>query len=607
MKKKILIIGLLLCSYSTYGFAEEVVNTEDEETREIVVTASRVPQSVMDVAVDVQVVKPADWQNKGATTVAEALVGVPGVVVQSYGGAGSTTLVKINGTERIVVLVDGKRMNLPQGSPSGAGTFDLKDIALGDSIERIEVVRGGGSALYGSDAVGGVIQIITKQGQGKPVSQITLSGGDDEKFKMNFMTSGSNKKEHWRVSTDYFSTDGQRENSFSRAGNLSLRWDHDINLDSSWYVTYDHTNDKSGLPNSLKFPSTVDYRKSKTDVIGAGYTNKNMKLQVYQINKNQTGFSFSDFEYKNQTQTIDYQDSRDVGKNHQMTWGAQLKKDHVSSTSYAQTGSTHSEAVFLQDQIKVGKKLLLTPGVRYERNSEYGKKWTPKVGAVYQPKEQLSFYANWGKVFKTPSFDDRYWYENWGGGMGMFGNPNLNPETGWTTEAGVKYQLNKNHFVSATFFHRELNDAIKWVDVSGFGGTWSTMNVDSYRTQGFTVAWNGKMGKYFSMDANYTYQDTDATVNYNESRHQFHMGLHYKRNKWSQSLLFDAQSTTENGLGAKNGVSGFAVISSTTEYQINDKNKVFFTVYNLANKEYQSSYDYPADKRNFLIGWKMKF
>jgi len=557
----------------------------------------------------VTVLKPEDWQAKGANNLAEALVGVPGVVVQGHGGASGSTLVKINGTERIVVLVDGKRLNMSQGVASGAGTFDLRDLGLGESVERIEIVRGGGSALYGSDAVGGVVQVFTRKGQGKAQSSITLAGGDDEKFKMNLMTSGSSGKDHWRVSTDYFATSGQRENAYNREGNLSLRYDHDINKDSSIFMTFDHTKRKNGNWGGLQYPSVVDYNHTKTDMIGVGYSRKNMKIQAYQISKDKTGLASDgllDLDHKDRTQVLEYTDSRVLDKRHELTWGGQLKRDRVDSSGYVGIENSHTESLFVQDNIKLGNKVILSPGLRYEHNSIYGDEWVPKIGIVYQAQEKLSFYGNWGRIFKAPTFDDLYWNEPWGGGAGLFGDPNLIPETGWTSEVGFKYQANKNHLVNGTFFHRELNDAIRWIDPTGIWAYKAT-NVDSLRTQGFTLGWNGNFGKSFSADVNYTYQDTNGTINYNEGRHQFHTGLHYKQGKWRQSVLVSTISKTENGLGAINGVGGWGTVSFSTQYQINQKNKVFLTVYNVFDKEYQRVKDYPEDGRSFLVGWKMDF
>jgi Outer membrane cobalamin receptor protein len=604
-KKKLLAVAVSFCCWSQGAYAEDVEDAEADVTvlPTIVVTASRVPQSVMATPMAVTVLKPEDWQAKGANNLAEALVGVPGVVVQGHGGASGNTLVKINGTERIVVLVDGKRLNMPQGLASGAGTFDLRDLGLGESVERIEIVRGGGSALYGSDAVGGVVQVFTRKGQGKAQSSITLAGGDDEKFKMNLMTSGSSGKDHWRVSTDYFATSGQRENAYNREGNLSLRYDHDINKDSSIFMTFDHVKRRNGAPGTNASPMLDDYNRTKTDTIGLGYSHKNMKIQAYQISKDATGYSWGDLDHKNRTQTLEYTDSRNLGKRHELAWGGQLKWDRVDSSNYSRVENTHSESLFVQDNIKLGDKVILSPGLRYEQNSAYGDEWVPKIGIVYQAQEKLSFYGNWGRVFKAPNFDDLYWYDAWGS---MLGNPNLRPETGWTSEVGFKYQVNKDHFVSGTFFHRELNDAIRWIDPMGIW-VYEATNVDSLRTQGFTLGWNGNFGKSFSADVNYTYQDTNATLNYNEGRHQFHTGLHYRQGKWRQSVLVDAISKTGNGLGAVNGVGGWGTLSLSTQYQINEKNKVFLTVYNVFDKEYQRVKNYPEDGRSFLVGWKMDF
>jgi len=605
-KKKLLAVAVSFCCWSQGAYAEDVEDAEADVTvlPTIVVTASRVPESVMATPMAVTVLKPEDWQAKGANNLAEALVGVPGVVVVGTGGASGNTMVHINGTDRVVVLVDGKRLNLPQGFAYGAGTFDLQTFGLDESVERIEVVRGGGSALYGSDAVGGVVQVFTRKGQGKAQSSITLAGGDDEKFKMNLMTSGSSGKDRWRVSTDYFATSGQRENAYNREGNLSLRYDHDINKDSSIFMTFDHTKRKNGNPGDLVLsPSILDYNHAKTDMLGFGYSRKNMKIQAYQISKDFTGLTYDgseNFDHKNRTQTLEYTDSRVLDKRHELAWGGQLKWDRVDSSSYGKVGHTHSESLFVQDNIKLGDKVILSPGLRYEQNSAYGDEWIPKVGIVYQAQEKLSFYGNWGRVFKAPNFDDLYWFDAW-----MVGNPDLKPETGWTSEVGFKYQVNKDHFVNGTFFHRELNDAIGW---SNPGSGWTAMNVDSLRTQGFTLGWNGNFGKSFSADVNYTYQNTDATNSaHYEGRHQFHTGLHYKQGKWRQSVMVNAISNPENSSGKSNGVAGWGTVSLSTQYQINQKNKVFFTVYNVFDKEYQRVKDYPEDGRNFLVGWKMDF
>lgn len=598
-------MGICFLSGSSTAWANEDEGKEKEETSpsyDVVVTATRIPQSIMDVSADVITVTPEQWEEKGARTVADALEGLPGVRIVRSGGSGAAAVVEISGTDRVLLLVDGKRMNLPQGASMGTAGVDLKDFVLDSSIDRIEVLRGSGSALYGSDAVGGVVQIFTKRGYGQTTGNISLELGDDNKFRTSLGISGSEKKTHWRLNADYYSTDGQRSNNYNRDGNFSLRLDQDLNSEDSLFVTYDHYKGKGGIPGTLISPTLTDYYRTQRDTVGVGYTKDQMKLHLYQTQRNYKGLSWEkDFEHKNKVQAFEYQDSHKIEKNHQLTWGMDWYYNEVESTNFADKKHTHSEALYIQDEILIGAKTRLTPGLRYENHSVFGDEWIPKIGLVYQAKNELSFYANWGRVYRTPTFDDLYWFEDWGWGMGMFGNPDLRPETGWAGELGAKYQIDKNNHIGVSFFHRELNDAIKWI---GTDYVWTTENIDSYRTQGGTISWTGKLGTHFSSDANYTYQDTNSTTDYFEPRHQFNFALRYHNRRLKQSLTM----TSASGFGSTNNqVGGRAIFSVTTQFDINKNHSLSFTIYNLLNKKYEDRLGYPEDSRNFMVGWKYLF
>ena len=173
LTKGMLMTALICGTISVLPFGGTVAHAEDATTEEsalqgftldqIVVTATRMEKKLVDTGANVSVVTAEDFEKKNYQTVTEALENVPGVLVKRKGGEWTNSYIYLNGDDRVLVLVDGRRLNQEKGMNSGRGGLDFMHLPAPEIIERIEIVKGGGSALYGSDAVGGVINIITKR------------------------------------------------------------------------------------------------------------------------------------------------------------------------------------------------------------------------------------------------------------------------------------------------------------------------------------------------------------------------------------------------------------------------------------------------------------
>ncbi|MBP2640748.1 MAG: cirA 6 [Firmicutes bacterium] len=607
LKKKVavtLAVGTILSAGQVWA-AEETGFQLDQLT----VTADRIAQTVGTTPSDVSVITAAELEDKGARTLADALSSVPGVTIQSYGSTGQIAIPYILGTDRVVVLIDGKRMNLPQGMSYGYGGVDANTFLLSDNVERIEVVRGGGSVLYGADAVGGVINIITKKGQTDTPTTVSIAGGNDGAGYYNLSTGGQNKNTRWRLAGTQDLNDGQRTNSDYKAKNVSFRLDHDLKNGESLTADYDYYGSHAGLPGSLYWATPSDYGDILRHDWSVNYTKEhadgNRILRYYDHNQVYSTFiSPSFYRHENSVRAFEYQDSTKLDTANLLTWGGEWRRDKVTST--AEGNVPHSgttKAVFLQDRYDLTASSAITVGVRQDDSSIYGAHTLPKIAYLYQANNQTSYFANWGKVFKAPNFDQLYWNDS-----GMLGNPDLKPETGWTAEVGVKSKLSKATEGTLSLFKRDLQDAIKWrsTDPTDWMAPWQTYNVAHYTATGATASISTKLSPVTTATFGYTYLDShDQDGNaVGDPRNSFNIGLTIHEGKLSQTIsgIYEGQSGASG-----NQVPSHFIVNTNTIFGTTKNTSIFLTVNNVLNKQYQSVNGYPANSRTFLLGVKQTF
>lgn len=569
---------------------------------QVTVTAERVTQTVNNTPANVSVISGSELRNRGARTLADALTGVSGITVQRYGGSGQKAIPYILGSDRVVVLIDGKRMNLPQGIGVGSGGIDLNTILLGDNIERIEVVRGGASTLYGSDAVGGVINIITKKGSESIQTTATTAGGNNGSRYFGFSTGGQDKNTHWQLSGVRESNDGQRLNSAYKGKDVSFRLDQDLSKGESITFTYDYYSSHAGIPGSLSWPSPNDYQDTLRRTWSVGYAKDHAgasrSFRYYDNNQLYSGVNSGIFRHKNTVQAFEYQDSEKVNTANLLTWGGEWRQDKVVSTgegNVPRDGIT--KAIYLQDQYSFNSIAKMTIGLRRDDNSLYGTHWLPQAAYLYQSNANTSYFANWAKVFKAPKFDDLYGDDGWGN----TGNPNLKPETGWTAEAGVKTRINAANEATISVFRRNITNAIRWMADPTF--TYHPKNVDRYKATGINAGLISKLSAVTALDVGYTYLDgrDQNDNNIGDPRHSFHAGINIHEGKLTQAIYGIYQDKS----GATNSqVGGRFIVNTNTSYSLTKDTSVFLTVTNLFDKQYQSVKGYPANGRTVLLGIK---
>lgn len=599
LQKKILVTvaaGSLL--YTSHAWAAEEIFQLDQVT----VTADRIAQKVTDTPSNVTVITGSELENKGARTLADALTGVSGVTVQKFGGSGEKAIPYILGTDRVVVLVDGKRMNLPQGIGYGYGGVDLNTILLGENVERIEVVHGGASTLYGADAVGGVINIITKKGSRSTQTTARVGAGSYGGRYYALHTGGQEKNTRWQLSGMQESSDGQRANSAYKSKNASFRLDQGIAKGESLAFTYDYYGGHARLPGDITWPTPSDFQDTLRHNWSVGYAKEhgdgNRIVRYYDNKQIYSGENWGSFRHQNTVRSFEYQDSTRWNGANLLTWGGEWRKDKVISTGEGNIPrDITTKALYIQNQYSFTSSAKMTLGLRRDGNSLYGTHWLPQAAYLYQPSDKTSYFANWSKVFKAPNFDDLYADDGWGN----TGNPNLKPESGWTAEIGVKSKLNSKSEMSLSIFKRDISDAIRWLMASDY--TFHPQNIDRLKTTGLNASLATKLSSATTADFGYTYLDSrdqnDKRIG--DPRNSFHIGLHITDRKLSQKIygVYTSQTGTVTST-----LPGRFVVNTHTTYGLNKDTSLFLTINNLFDRQYQDIRNYPANGRTIMLGIK---
>ena len=421
------------------------------------------------------------------TSVQQALQRVTGVTVNEM-VPGISSYVKLNGDDRVLILVDGQSLANAQGSGYGRGSVDLANLPGVGSIERIEVTKGSGSVRYGSGAVGGVINIVTKKGDRKE-SSLDAYTGSWGMHGYTLSNSGRSGKTSWLISGDmerrqYYAFPGGINADKSRGDiarkSLSLRLDQDLTDDTSLtFKAYHQDYHGHGSTFLASYSSSLPKALQKERLSG-WYLSANKPIErlinnyslTYNFKKNeaQPGFLryFNDYQrthwtnhYFTRTQGVEWQNHWQVGSHH-LTAGAEWTED--MGTNYEANyidKKRHNLAFYAEDAMNFGK-WTVTPGLRLDDNSTYGVHQTPRLAVNYKASDDFNVYASWSRVFSPPRLNDQFYVTTSRGKITAMGNEDLQPETGYTQTLGFQYRMGPKTLLEGSVFHSDLENVIRW-------------------------------------------------------------------------------------------------------------------------------------------------
>ena len=513
---------------------------------DVVVTGTRSPHLLKNVPVQTEVVSQRDFQRTGATTIDQALESTIGVTINDDLSGKGAIIRGIEG-DRILVLVDGERA---VGRVNGS--LDLGQFSL-SNVEKIEIVKGTGSTLYGSDAMGGVVNIITKKVQSHTRSlNFSSDYGSYVSFDPDLQMEFSNTNWGGNLGAKYYHTDGfdldkstphtNGQDAISRInldGKLRRRLSDQWSATGSTRLMFEKKNwvESEIWPGNLLFVYDDDEANNRYDgslvfdyLSGDKYS---MKLRFYgtyydhQWNKVERSYDA----WLDTSKTDDifletsYSSNYVIGQNHVATYGFDYNYQDLKSTEL----STRKEAdragdAYFQYEYSPFRKWTFLPGVRYEHHSSFGGKTNPSVNIMYEPSEKFKLRAFVGKGFRAPSIKEQYFtFDHTAAGYVVYGGrvdlpPDIAPSADFKYRQ-LKDENSLNSSISAefsygaigmhrlTYFYNHLNDLIDFVMIGSSARYWRGIyvyqNIDRATTQG--IEWESRVRMTSSLDLSFSY------------------------------------------------------------------------------------------------------
>ena len=555
------------------------------------------------------------------TTVQQALQRVTGVTVNEM-VPGISSYVKLNGDDRVLILVDGQSLANAQGSGYGRGSVDLASLPGIGAIDHIEVTKGSGSVRYGSGAVGGVINIVTKKGDRRESSLDAYTGSwgmhgytltdSGRAGATRWLVSGSLEQREYYAFPHGANTDHSRGDIAKKS--LSLRLDQDLTDQTSLTVKAYHQ-DYHGHGSTYKADPAGWYLTANKPI--DRLVNDYSVTYHFKKQTAQPGFLryFNDYQrtywsnhYFTRTQGLEWQDNWQLGSHQHVTAGAEWTED--MGTNYEAhyiDKKRHNQAFYAEDALTFGK-FTVTPGLRWDRNSTFGSHQTPRLAMNYKANDAFNVYASWGRVFSPPRLNDQFYMTTSRGQITSQGNENLQPEEGYTETLGFQYQAGPKTVLEGSVFHSNLQHVIRW---NRAVMPHEAENFDEEDKRGFELTWKQKVNDKWDYEGGYSYirtkVDKGAGLTFDTTYNQpngYHAGIHYHSGKWQAGADMTA-GTGRNDTYYRNN--SYVVWNVSASYSPDAATTMYVKVNNLNDEAYDLYHNYPAAGRNWQVGVKKKF
>lgn len=634
------IVSTLIITSSYAAFA-----TEDNSSIEtIVVTATGNPQTALLAPATLSVITREDLLNNGDQQLTSALRKSSGISLVGR-GVGGRKVIQLRGLEskHTLILIDSKRISATD-DVVGHSDFQYDWLPL-DSIERIEIIRGPMSSLYGSDALGGVINIITRNSQSKANSSVSALGSlynadtgggqyalnahfnqpitedlswnahighkyqddvlDDEQphlsllegRRLNTLKTGL----HWAansihtLSVDYTLANEERwQHVDSRGQEPFYRSWYDIKREqiaASWKADFQHWSSQLNL-----YRSQIDLLNKADDTTVSTYAPQSLKDDIAELKL-----------------------FRDFGRS-RLTLGADYRDEQLIHDAFINGGdNAKHKSALAQYETDIQDTFFLTFGARLDHHEYFGSEWSPRAYAVWQINTDLTIKAGYGHGFKAPTLKQISPYYRFDGPHSFIGNEHLKPETSDSFEVGLRYESTKVT-TSATVFHNRINDLISTVCIencdSRLGRVNLYTNVEQSEITGFELENSIQATSQLQFYTNYTYTDAkDKTANQaltGRPRHQATLGLNiaWVPQAWHSSINWQyigKQYTAD--ITELITLPSYNLTNATLSY-LYQQHRLTLSINNIFDVnllEKSENYGYQEYGRSLLLGWQWNF
>ncbi len=621
-----LLAGSAFISVPVFAHADEVASMSP-----VVVTATRSETPLNQIASSMTVISQEDIQRQNKPYVVDLLRNVPGITVANNGGLGQTSRVFMRGTNsnHVLVLMDGVRLNDPS-DPGDA--FDFANLPS-DNIDHIEILRGAQSTLYGSEAIGGVINVITKKGKGKPSVDAFAEYGRYNSRKEGVGSSGELGRTSYSLTASESHTNGisaiapqfgghEKDGSSTQTYSANIVSKLTDNFTAKINGRYNRVVTQFDSPGSFVRPiddtqPDNDSRQLNGRVAGEltlldGKWVQELGVSTLNVNRDQITEYYDAFfntffgrqQQLGSRQTVDWVNHLKLIPDHLVTFGAEAYSDHFKTLILPEINNDN-RAVFADDQYTF-HDFFANVGVREDFNEQFGDKFTWKVAPGYHFKPtDTTIKATYGTGFKAPSLSQLY--------DPSYGNGSLRPEQSRGWDAGFEQGL-FNHAVvfGSTYFRNDIESLIG----NNPAPPYAAINAGKARTEGFENSASWQVNNDLALNSSYTYtlsqnrtKDIDLL---RRPRHQVTFGTTYQYtpegdiglNARYMSSRKDVDINSPYGLVF---VKSYTTVDLSTNYKFSDAVTIYGRLDNLFGKDYEEVYAYGEPGMSLYGGVKLHY
>ena len=607
---KTALLGAVSLSLVSSALAQD--EQTDETTHDtVIVEGSRLNQTETEIGSSVTIITAEDIDALGFDFAVDAIAAAPGVTVNSNGAFGGQASVRIRGaaTGQTLVLIDGIPVNDPT-SPSGGFNFARVDT---ENIERIEVLKGPQSTLWGTDAIGGVVSITTKRPDQGLGGSAFAEYGSFNTFRGGASVGNANDAGDFRLAITGTSSDGVSkadENNgnteddayealtLSAKGGLNLGGDARLSANVLW-------TDAEAEFDSFVFGNQGNVgdgdELSETEELSA---NISLTGSLFEDRlENLLLIGYSDIDRQNFTNGIPsfgatgdrvlyrYQGTLGINETNTLAFG--VEREETTSGDE----DTSIDGLFALYEWQATDALTLTGGFRVDDHNTFGTETTGRVAAAYNPNVQLTLRASWGQGFKAPTL-----FQLSGGGFAA-PNPNLQPETSEAFDAGIDWRSKDGRFEAGiTVFDSDIEDLISFASTGYF-------NEAQVKTRGIELAGRVVITDWLSVDANYAYIDAEDSNGNPLRRIPEHSGdIRFNidpNGPFSGNVLVRHNGEEPNS--ATTEVDSWTRVDVTGSYDLNETVELFGRLENLFDEEYQQILGYGTPDLSGYVGVRLRY
>ncbi|MBV4541382.1 TonB-dependent receptor plug domain-containing protein [Pseudomonas vlassakiae] len=558
---------------------------------DILISANRQVESRSATSAANTVFTRADIDRLQPSSVTDLLTRVPGVQVAPTGGRGSLPGIFIRGTKaaQSLVLVDGVRIANATSGDSGLQFLDV------DQIERVEVLRGSRSAVYGSDAIGGVIQIFTRRSSGAGLQpRLRLAAGSNQTFQRSLGLSGGDDATRFNLGASLdetagidstgpsFASDGDHDAYRNKSLNLSLshtfgeRFEAGLNLlDSRGRHEYDEPRGSSPQEPYSNF--AVSSLGSYLDAQVAEQWNTRLEL-AHSENRDESRdkISHSSFPFTTYRDQATWQNTLTLDDSNSLMLGGDWYEDRVHASTDFTEDSRWNRAVFAQHRFR-GEHFSTELGLRHDKNQQFGGQ-TTWSGSLTVPLNQANdVLLSYSEGFRAPTFNDLY--------FPGYNNPDLKPEHSKSYELQWRSQLSESSRLETSLYRTDLRDAIEYSD--------QPENVGSARINGVEVAlsqeWNGWMSRLGMALIDPRNRENGHTLS-RRARRTLSLDIDRQFDRFSLGASWQAASSSYNDEANTDPIGGYGVIGLRGSWAASQELKFDLKLDNLLDRQYSRTY-----------------